>query len=372
MADSLGRSGKLSDELLEFCFRRIFDSMPEMERDVLRVLSLYNTPLTSDAIYVACGKDSQTFDSLEALVDDALVQRLFDSDQNDFCFTIISLTRRFVADDLAAHNGLDERLRSRLTDWYEARDITDAAQKLVARELRQGRRVDDTALVDLALAAERKGELDSAERLYQQAMQQCPRSWRAARNFGEYYRHKRPSASNALHFYEIAAANAPSRGRERGVIFREWAMLLRDSGAADAINRATIALEAALAEMPDDGITIYQLASMYDRKGVYKKVISLLAPCIDSVGELTRDRSLPLLKKAYERTNHALEAARLKVKYERLREQNGFGRDLTLRSKLSENWCREWEPTKSSVRRSLVLLGRQRITEDSLRLVCQR
>ena len=315
LAEEFGRSGKTSDELLEFCFRRIFAAMSDLEKTILRTLALFHKPLQSDALYVACARDPQAFDSLEALVDDALVQRLFDEDQNDYCFTVIPLTRKFVYTELSQRAGVEDQIRGRLENWYEALDIRDPAQRVVARELRQGKRVDDSALVDLALAAERNGDLDSAERLYHQAIQQTPRGWRAPRHLAEFYRHRRPSTTNALHYYEMAAANAPSRGRDRGLIFREWALVIRDSGDADAVNRAIAAFEEANAQMPFDGITIYQLARLYDRRGNYRRVVELLEPIIDSTNEETRVRSLPLLLNGYLRTSDTLKSAGLRQKY---------------------------------------------------------
>jgi hypothetical protein len=53
----------------------------------------------------------------------------------------------------------------RLSDYFEARDVTDSRERIVVREVRQGKGGAETALVDLALGAQRRGDLKSAKAL---------------------------------------------------------------------------------------------------------------------------------------------------------------------------------------------------------------
>ncbi len=298
--------------LLEFSFRRVFDVMSGPEKSVLQVLSLFQKPLPTEALIVGSGLPQGSLeDALESLSQDAL-QRQFDPDSNDYVFTLKPIPRSFVLAQLGKEERTAEKIRRRLTDWYEARDVADAEMRLLVRELRQGRVTPELGLLDLAKAAERNNELDNAARLYEQALTRVPTSWRAAREFAEFKRHKVHDRTSALHLYERAAANAPRRGADRAVIYREYGFLLRESGEADATDLAVEKFEIALKEAPNDPITIYGLASMLDRKGHSGRVIELLNPLRSHSSPRTRERCLPLLLRAYERMGELLKAAELR------------------------------------------------------------
>lgn len=194
--------------------------------------------------------------------------------------------------------------------------MRDADERLVVREIRQGKTAVDSALVDLAQAAERRGDTVAARELYGQALRRSPRSWKAARGLAELHRHGLENLGEALRLYEQAAANAPSRGADRALIFREWGMLLKDSGGPQATEDAIEKFETALVETPNDVLAIDALARMLDRKGVYRKVIDLLAPHVGRLNDRSKRIMLPLLLKAYERSGEAVKAAELRQKME--------------------------------------------------------
>lgn len=122
----------------------------------------------------------------------------------------------------------------------------------------------------------------------------------------------RPTTVQARCICTRAAANAPRRGQDRGLIFREYGFLLRESGEANATDLSIEKFEVALKEAPNDPITIYGLASMLDRKGYSDKVIELIEPLRTHSNPKTRERCLPLLPKAYERKSELLKAAELR------------------------------------------------------------
>ncbi|MFI7135856.1 RNA-binding domain-containing protein [Nonomuraea sp. NPDC050153] len=301
------------EQLLEFSFRRIFDNLSQAERAVLETLSVLERPIPTEAVVAGTGlPDAQILDAIEDLVGDTIVFRVFDVDRNDYCFTTLPITRVFTRRDMAKRTNAARNAQRRLSNWFEATDILGSDERLLVRELRQGRTSDDTALIDLANAAEKRGDLDTAERLYKQALSRNPRSWRAARDAAEFYRHKRSDSLEALRLYRIAGANAPARGVERAKIFREWGILLRDSGDPDATKEAEEKLQVAHAENKQDAIARHALASMYNRRGAYRLVIDLLEPVRHTKNVKTRKASLPLLLKAYEKSNEMLKAAELK------------------------------------------------------------
>lgn len=312
-AESLTTVLRHGEELLEFSFRRVFDGMSSAEKNVLEVLSLFQKPLPTEALIVGAGLPQlQLEDAIESLSQDALVQRQFDPDTNDYVFTLRPIPRSFVLAELIKHEDTAEFMRKRLTDWYEARDVPDPETRLTVRELRQGRVTPELGLLDLAKAAERNNDLENAARLYDQALARVPTSWRAAHAFAEFKRHKMHDRTGALHMYERAAANAPRRGSDRAVIFREYGFLLRESGEANATDLAIEKFEVARRETPNDPITIYGLCSMYDRKGFHDHVIDLVEPIKNHTNPKTRERCLPLLLKAYERKGELLKAAELR------------------------------------------------------------
>lgn len=324
VAESITGFGRHGEELLEFSFRRVFDSMSEAEKTVLYVLSLFQRPLQTEAIVIGGSMPQhRLLDALDALVKDALVQRLFDPAINDYAFAILPVTRAFVYSDVSRRSNYETEVRQRLMRYFEATDVSDARQRLVIRELRQGRGGQDSeaALLDLARAAERRGDLQDARQLYSQAIQRNPRSWKAARSFAEFERHKQGNVANALSLYEQAAANAPSQGKERALIFREWGMLLRDSGIPQATDLAVEKLEVALEETPNDPITRGALAHMLSRKGVWLRVVELLEPLKDHPRPGTQEKVLPLLLKAYDQTGEMLKASALRPIVDRLKQQ---------------------------------------------------
>jgi hypothetical protein len=103
-------------------------------------------------------------------------------------------------------------------------------------------------------------------------------------------------------------------------------MLLKDSGRADATDLAAEKFEIAVKETPNDPRLKHALALMYDRKGMYSRVISLLEPMRRHPSELTRKLALQLLVKAYDRTTMIGEAAQARVELRELGDISGDSR----------------------------------------------
>jgi tetratricopeptide (TPR) repeat protein len=215
IAEAITQTGKTGEELLEFTFRRVFDAMSGPEKTVLQVLSLFQGPQQIETVVVGGGiPQHRLVDALESLVNDALVQRSFDSNLNDYVCSLLPVTRVFVYSDVCKRADLEGLIRKRLHDYFEAMDVPDSRQRAVVRDVRQGRGGESEAgLLDLARAAERRGQLDEAEGLYEQALLRNPTSWRAARFSGEFQRHKRGNIGEAIRLYERAAGNSPARGQ---------------------------------------------------------------------------------------------------------------------------------------------------------------
>jgi tetratricopeptide (TPR) repeat protein len=257
LADKITSSNRHGEELLEFCFRRIFDAMSGSERAVLQVLALFQRPVTAEVLLVGSGVPQfKLVDTTEDLIADSVAQRLFDSEANDYSYTLLPITRAFVRSQMARELGLEDQIRRRLANYFEARDIVDPKERVVVRELRQGKGGSETALVDLAMGAERRGDTASAKALYEQALSRNPTSRKAARQYAEFNRHKMNNTTEALRLYELAAGNGPVR---------------------------------------------------------FARIISLLEPLKDHPSQKTQEFVRPLLLLAYERTGELLKAAALKA-----------------------------------------------------------
>jgi tetratricopeptide (TPR) repeat protein len=313
LADKITSLNSEAEQLLEFCFRRVFDSMPGSERSVLEVLSLFQSPIPAEALLVGAKlPDYKLLDVTEGLLADALLQRLWDPDRNDYSYTLLPVTRAFVYAQVARQTSREQEIRKTLSDWFNARDIREAGERVIISEMRQGKGASESPLLDLASAAERRGDHERACELYRQAVARNPKSWRAARLFAEFYRHQLRNQAEALRLYEQAAANAPRRGPDRTLIFREWGMLLRDSGYPNATDLAIEKLEIAHAEDPRDVVATHALAHMLGKRGVYRRVIELLEPLASSRSEATRQKTLPLLLEAYDQSGEMVKAASLR------------------------------------------------------------
>ncbi len=312
-AEAASSAGKRGDELLEFSFRRVFDGLQSVGQEVLQVLAILQRPIPVEAIVAATmHADMDVIDALDELTSDALVIREFDSDRNDYCYTLLPITRDFVRHDMQRNGGRARDKSSRLTSWFEALDVTDDDERLIVRQLRQGSSADDRALIDLATSAERSGKLDTAENLYRQALSRAPRSWRAARALAEFLRHKNKDQPGALRYYQQAAATAPSRGPDKALIMREYGILLKDSGEPDAASRAADVLREAVAESPNDPIAVGVLAQVLDRMGASREIIRLLEPLATIQSVKFHTLTDPILLKAYERTSELLKAAQIR------------------------------------------------------------
>lgn len=315
LADSILKNSKHGEELLEFCFRRVFDSMEPNEKLILQALSIFHKPLAIEAIIAGTtAQEYKVTDTLDVLVKDALVTRQFDVEKNDYVYSLLPITRKFVYDQVSRESQLEGKIRSSMSDWFEAKDAKDDGERVVLRELRQGKASAETGILDLALAARRRGDYYSAGTLFDQALSRNAKSWKTCKEYAEFERHVNKNTMRAIQLYEQAAAYAPSRGTDKALIYREWGMLLRNSGDPDATDLAISKFEIALRESPNDVLCIHALADMLARKGSHRKVVNLLEPLSNHVSQKTRDATLPILLKAYQALGEIVKAAELKNK----------------------------------------------------------
>lgn len=299
LAGSLESSGKTGQELLEFCFRRVYDQLVPVEQNVLSALTLSDKPMVIEAVAAATGELLDVVeDALENLHASSLVERTWDEKMRAYASRILPLTRRFAYHELQTHRGAEIKMRSRMSDWYSAADIRDPEARDLIAKSRKGDRDPDVALVDAAIAYRHDGKFDEAEKFFNRAIERNPHSLRAHRELGELHR-DRDQTGAALDCYKRAIELAPTRGPDRALVFREAGMLYKKSGLPDAVPRAIECLEVAKKETPNDEVLLHALADCYVKLGQDKRAQPLLERLVQSHRADTRARSYDLLERVY-------------------------------------------------------------------------
>lgn len=329
LADAISRSGAKDDELLEFCFRRVHLVLSDYAKSVLAGLTLTDKPQPIEAISVACGFSLDVVEqALEELQSCSLVERVWDDRTRDLAMRCLPITKRFAYRDLQRTPGEEQRMRVRLSDWYEGKDILDDERRQMVVDARQGRKEPDVVLVDAAIAYRRQGRSDEAAKYFSQAIDRNPRSWRAHREYGELLRDQGRIGA-ALEHYEQAATNSPSRGEDRARIFREWGMLIRKSGMPDALRQAIEKFEIAMEQTPHDQVLLHALAACHVKKGAYKKAQPILEQLVESRSAETRMRTYDLLLLCYRQTGERLKHSLLTTR----KENDDAAKSVDARSK---------------------------------------
>lgn len=74
-------------------------------------------------------KDALALAAVNELVDDPIPQRVFVADSNDYCFTILSITRAFTRSDLQKRPEVSRLVQRRFTSWFEAVDVVSCYER---------------------------------------------------------------------------------------------------------------------------------------------------------------------------------------------------------------------------------------------------
>lgn len=314
-ADAFSATGHQGEELLEFCFRRVFELMTDKERTITEVLSLFTQAQPTEVLVVGADLTAADIqDGLVSLMNDAIVQRSFDQSRNDDCYSLLPITRAYVYSEVQKKAGIEKTVRKRLSDYFEARDVKSEDERIVIRQVRQGAGSGDSALIDLAKSAKRRGDIGGAEDLLNQAIARNPRNWQALRDLAEIHRHDHQNIGQAMSLYERAVANAPKDAYEQSKLYREWGLLTRNSGEQGAADRAAERLEHANELNSRDPITAMALAQIYEKRGQHGKTIRLLEQWVPTVYGIFKEPVLEALEKAYERSGELVKASDIKRK----------------------------------------------------------
>lgn len=312
-ADVLSAAGHQGEQLLEFCFRRVFELMSDEEKKLTEVLSLFTQAQPTEVLLVGADlTPPDVQDALASLMNDAIVQRSFDESRNDDCYSLLPITRAYVYAGVQKKDGAEKAIRKRLTDYFEAKDVWNEDERVAIRQVRQGTGSSDSALIDLATSAKRRGDIGAAEDLLNQAITRNPKSWKALRDLAEMHRHDYQNLGKAMILYERAVANAPKDAFEQAKLYREWGLLTRETGEPGAAERAAERLERANELYSRDPVTAMALTQIYEKRGQYGKTIRLLEPWAPAVYGKFKDHMLEALEKAYTKSGDPVKAADIK------------------------------------------------------------
>lgn len=308
-----------SSELLEFSFRRIFAEMSNVEQNIMQVLSLIDNPPIEAIIHALKEEEGKVLDALDTLVQDTIVYSIFDQELKTYRYSILTLTRNYLLSN-CINSSVERLYKTRLTEWYEASDITDESERIIVREMRQGNKNIGNTLIAFARNASRRGDFDTSKRILESAMLRDPRNWSVYKELAEYCRHIERSDKRAIHYYGLALKYALDErmNSQIAVVHREYGILYSNSGQIDQTDVAIMHLSKALAEMPHDGISAKFLSLMFLRKGYTDKVIETVKPFEHDADRKTLENLLPILETAYSKnkSKYLLEHAKLKSRME--------------------------------------------------------
>jgi lipopolysaccharide biosynthesis regulator YciM len=248
-------------------------------------------------------------DQIEELREYSLIETQYDLNYRDIVFSLLPVTNTFVYREVSKSAGYEGAVRRRFNDWYQAKEVVDLAQRALVQKVRRGERNPELALAEVARNLVQTGDLDNAEHYYRLALERNDSNWQIQKEFAEFYRHQRREMALAIQHYTRAAESAPKHGPDRAKVFREFGMVLRDSGLANAHRLAAEQLEVALLETPHDAICRHALGDCYVKAGVFVRAAQILVPLLDHQSRKTRDKTYPLLLECYEQTNEILKAA---------------------------------------------------------------
>ncbi|MDP8210222.1 MAG: NB-ARC domain-containing protein [Candidatus Stygibacter australis] len=312
-SNDLKNSGRKGEELLEFSFRRVFDKMDKIEIVVMKIIAVFAEPVTREMIIVTSKLEENKIDeAIDNLLSDTFIYKIFDDDRDTYTFTMLSILKKFIS--LQIDEYIEELYRRRMTEWFNAEDVRDPHEKALLQQVRQSNVTSVKNIIDLHIIYIKKNDIGGAEKLLLNSLEKYHNNYKILFALAELYK-KDNNIKRSLEYYEKAVKYTPSVGREKALINREYAFLLRKSGRQNASNMAIDHLEISLENNPDDRYALTALATLYSKIGKHRKVIELVESLCECRDEVTVAIIVPLLKKAYNVNKDILKLAEMKRKY---------------------------------------------------------
>ena len=210
-ADGLSQSGRHGEELLEFSFRRVFDEMTASEKSVVQVLSLFQSPVPTEALLIGSGQShDRVLDAVNDLVGDSVIQRFFDADRNDYTYGLLPVARAFVYGAVSQQPDLESRIDLVWKNGSRRPRTSRTREKglwFAKFGKGRGRRIQPCWILRCQLSTEVISQPRSS--CISRHYKRNPRSWRAARLYAELQRHALGNMKAALELYAQAGGACP-------------------------------------------------------------------------------------------------------------------------------------------------------------------
>lgn len=305
-------SGKASEELLEFSYRRIFDKMTSTEKSILYALACFNRGVETNVLLFICNNSENVEDAIETLSNDSLIIRYFNEKDKVHEYSLMPLTRNFILNQLKTSQANEKHIRNRIKTYYEALDIRNEIERESMKVIRAHGGNKFSTYTTLAELAIKDKKFEDAERHLQSAIHSDRNQFKAYRMLGELYRHHLHKTADAVRFFELASnnINKASTINEKIIFYREYGLLLLFTQDKDSKVKAQKTFEKALS-FGYDSISINKLSELLIEKGKYDIVIKMIEKDIEKMTLEDKKFIYPRLIKCYKMKNDLLKVALL-------------------------------------------------------------
>ncbi len=306
ITEDIKNSGRSGEELLEFSYRRIFDTMTNTEKNILYSLACFNRALESEAIYIACKPYSDAEDKLEDLIEDALVARNFNPEKSIYEYSLMPLTRNFIFEQLKINKDDEKAIRERLSNYYEAKDILDTDERELVKQARTGGTSSSKIFEELGLMAYKQNDFNNAEDYFKKSIGKNKINVISYWKLGEIYRHYKNDIATAVKFYSQANSYINKNFQDYPVFYREYGLLVLSTKDKNCKKEAEEYFRKAL-EHSYDSISLNKLVQLLNEKQQYTLVIDLYNKFKEHLTGIDKQYIYPELMIAYKKSNMLLE-----------------------------------------------------------------
>lgn len=310
-------SGRSSEELLEFSYRRIFDKMTLSEKSVLYTLACFDRGVETSLILFVCNKHDDIEFAIETLANDSLIVKNFNERNKLYEYYLMPLTRNFILSQLKDSQSNERQIRLRIAMYYDASDIKNEIERESMKLIRNQGEDRASVYISLAEIAIKDGLFEIAERHLKSAISIDKNNFRAYWKLGELYRHHIKQTTNAVACYELASQNINNSKSiiDKITFYREFGLLLLFTQDKNSKAKAQSAFEKSLS-LGYDSISLSKLSELLILQGNYELVIDFIEKNQDNISQKDMTFIYPHLLKAYHMKHDMLKYAEAKQRLE--------------------------------------------------------
>lgn len=305
LTQEIKQSGKSSEELLEFSYRRIFEKMTNAEKSILYALACLDRSVETSLILFICNQHDDIEDFLDTLCDDSLILKIFNPNSKLYEFSLMPLTRNFILTQLKNSHSNEKQIRLRIEMYYNATDISDKNERESMKIIRNQGEDKASVYVNLANMAMRDKNYEAAEKHLKSALLNNKNSFKAHWQLAELYRHHLNNTPKALEHYRYAEELDIKNIQDKISFFREYGRLLLFAKDKNCKTEAKKHFEASLSN-GYDSISVNKLSELLLEEGKFDLVINLITKYVSHMSNRDKLYIYPHLLKAYKYKNEPL------------------------------------------------------------------